>query len=602
MSLLNAGALYLLLLSGLVVLLFFLRARERRREVSALFLWEGLKGDPQSRATRIRQQIDWLLVLQLLALAAIVLALAQPVQRISVARLSELAIAIDASASMRTAVDGETTRYDLAVEETLALLERYPSTPTTLIQLTAQPRVLATPDMSHDDVVDALRASAATFLAGGTIDDLSSIMSAYGGLSAHERVILLSDHALEGAPDSLGTVLVSGGENRALSAFTVRENLDGPGATAFVEVSNYTDDYQDTRIRISDGVNQTSISVLLSPGETAQYIVPFPISRGTEFTASLSPGDAFPLDDLRYFAIDRPLDLRVRWAGDENRYLMAALKAVTPVSFVGGDDPADLTVLYDTTGPEQVEGNVLLIHAEMDGYVVLGPETELVSPIDVVSPDSPLLAGIDASSFRVVSIPLANDLSDGDVLLEQDRNPLLIVWEEADRTVAFFGPDLMSTNLPIVIDFPLLIRNFVKRLMRLPGRSTYAWHETGDAISLEGRGSLRQLLDPAGRTIALPASAKVFHPTSPGHYQLSTDRGTYPIAVNVPAEESRDLSVGALVDQATHVRLMDVALRPLWAWLAALGIVILLAEGLRYAGLEWPSTRLVQFTQRRRNG
>ena len=602
MSLLNAGALYLLSLSGLVVLLFFLRARERRREVSALFLWEGLKGDPQSRATRIRQQIDWLLVLQLLALAAIVIALAQPVQRISVARLSELAIAIDGSASMQTTVDDATTRYDLAVEEALALLERYPSTPTTLIQLTARPRVLATPDMSHDDVVDALRASAPTFLAGGSIDDLRSIMSAYGGLSAHERVVLISDHAREGTPDSLGTVLVSGGENRALSAFTVRENLDGPGATAFVKVSNYTDDYQDTRIRISDGVNQTSISVLLSPGETAQYIVPFPTSRGTEFTASLSPGDAFPLDDSRYFAIDRPLDLRVRWAGTENRYLMAALKAVSPVSFVGGNDPADLTIIYDTTGPQQVEGNVLLIHAEMDEYVVLGPETDLAAPIDVVSPDSPLLAGIDASSVRVASIPVANDLSDGVVVLEQDHNPLLIVWQEADRTVAFVGPDLMSTNLPVIIDFPVLVRNFVTSLIRLPAQSDYAWRETGDAVSLEGRGSLQELLDPAGRAVALPDAANVFHPLSPGHYQLRTDRGTYPLAVNVSTEESRELAAGTLVDQATQVRLMDVALRPLWPWLAALGIVILLAEGLRYAGFEWPSTWRMHFTYRRRTG
>ena len=65
MSFVSASTLYLLTLAGLVVFLFFLRARERRRAVSALFLWEGLKGDPQSRATRFRQQIDLLLILQL---------------------------------------------------------------------------------------------------------------------------------------------------------------------------------------------------------------------------------------------------------------------------------------------------------------------------------------------------------------------------------------------------------------------------------------------------------------------------------------------------------------------------------------------------------
>ncbi|MBU0595527.1 VWA domain-containing protein [Candidatus Bipolaricaulota bacterium] len=590
MSLLNAGALYLLSLSGLVVLLFFLRAHERRREVSALFLWEGLRGDPQSRATRLRQQIDWLLVLQLLALAAIVLALAQPVRRVSVARLSELAIVIDGSASMQTMVDESTSRYDLAIEKAIELLDRYPSTPTALIQLSSQPRVLASPGESRDDLMAALRASAPTFFSDGTIDDLSSIMSAYGGLSTHERVVMLSDHVLAGAPDSLGAVVVNGGENRALSAFTVRENVTGPGATAFVEISNYTDEYQDTRIRISDGVNQTSISVLLSPDETTQYVVPFPTSRGTEFTASLSPTDDLLVDDTRYFALDRPLDLLVRWAGAENRYLMSALRAVMPITFVGGNEPADLTVVYDLPGFHAPDGNVLLIHAEMPGYVVLGPEAEFPDPIDVVLPDAPLLAGVDAANFRVHAVPVAHDLSNGDVLLEQSSHPILIVWDEAGRTVAFFGPDLMRTNLPIVIDFPVLIRNFVSQLIRLPGSSTYAWSHTGSAVSLEGRGAILDLLDADGRSIELAAAATTFHPTTPGHYALVTDRGTFPIAVNVPPEESRRADTSALVGQATQARMTDVSLSPLWPWLAALGILLLLAEGFRYAGFERPSS------------
>ena len=588
MSLLNPSALYLLFLSGVVLLLFFLRARERRREVSALFLWEGLKGDPQSRATRIRQQIDWLLVLQLLALAALVFALAEPVRRVSVSRLSELAIVIDGSASMQTSVDEEITRYDLAIAEALELLERYPSTPTTLIQLSAQPRVLASPDMYHEDVVAALQASAPTFFADGSIDDLSSIMSAFGGLASHERVVLISDHALEAAPTTLGVRIVTGGENRALSAFTVRENLNGPGATAFVEVSNHTDDYQDTRIRISDGVNQTSISVLLNPSETAQYVVPFPTSRGTEFSASLSPTDDFPLDDTRYFAVDRPLDLRVRWAGTANRYLKAALEAVTPVTLVGGDDDADLTIIYDIAGFRNIEGNVLLIHAGMDDYVELGPDERLSGSIDVLQPQSPLLAGVDASSFRFTALPVATDLAGGSVLLEQNRHPLLIVWEEPERTVAFVGADLMTTNLPIVIDFPVLIRNLVTRLIRLPATSTYTWNHTGEAVALGGLGAAVELLNADDRPLVLPVGASVFHPEQPGIYRLVTDRATYPIAVNVSPEESRDPAPASSVDAADRSQLLDTTLQPLWPWLALLGLLLLLAEGVRYAGFEWP--------------
>jgi len=607
-SLLNAGALYLLSLAGLVALLFFLRARERRREVSALFLWEGLRGDPQSRATRLRQQIDWLLVLQLLALAAIVLALAEPVRRVSVARLGELAIVIDGSASMQTIVSDGISRYDLAIEEAGELLNRYPSTPTALIQLSSQPRVLASPDDSREDLHAALRASVPTSLADGTIDDLSSIMSAYGGLSNHERPILISDHILADAPESLAVLLVTGGENRALSAFTVRENETDPGATAFVEISNFTDDYQDTRIRISDGVNQTSISVLLSPDEVVQYVVPFPTSRGTEFTATLSPADDLPIDDTRYFALDRPLDLRVRWIGAENRFLLAALLSAMPVTFVSEDEPADLTVVYDHPSPgecctvsvDRLDRNILLVHSALDDYVALGPETQPPGEIEAVRSEDTLLAGVDVASFRVQSLPTIRGVSDGEVLLEQSQHPVLILWDEQDRTIAFLGPDLMSTNLPIVIDFPILIRNFVTRLIRLPGPSTYAWNHTGNSVSLEGLGTVRDVRDADNRSIELPATAATFQPASPGHYALITDRGVFPIAVNVSPAESHEPDAPLLSAQAAQADLLDTALVPLWPWLAALGIAVLLAEGIRYAGFETPSSWPIRWLAGRR--
>ena len=49
----------------------------------------------------------------------------------------------------------------------------------------------------------------------------------------------------------------------------------------------------------------------------------------------------------------------------------------------------------------------------------------------------------------MASIPLANVLSNGDVLLEQDHNPLLIVWEEADRTVAFVVQDSQARKVAV---------------------------------------------------------------------------------------------------------------------------------------------------------
>ena len=124
MSILNPGALYLLFGSLLILLLHFLRSRERRRDVSSLFLWEGLPGDPQSKAAQLRQHMDPLLLLQLGVLIALSFALAQPLLRIPQRSVSGLAIVIDGSASMRTQASDGTSRYEKAIEEAVASWHR----------------------------------------------------------------------------------------------------------------------------------------------------------------------------------------------------------------------------------------------------------------------------------------------------------------------------------------------------------------------------------------------------------------------------------------------------------------------------------------------
>jgi len=183
MTFLNPAAFYLLLASLLLLALHFLRARERQRDVSALFLWEGLPGDPQSRAAQIRQQVDPLLLLQLAILLALVTALAQPTWRIRTASLSGLAIVLDGSASMQTATEDGSTRYEHAVNVARSLLDQFPSTTTAAIQLSSRPTILARPGLEHTDLHDAILHSEPTWYGDGTAAALLSLLGSIGGTS-----------------------------------------------------------------------------------------------------------------------------------------------------------------------------------------------------------------------------------------------------------------------------------------------------------------------------------------------------------------------------------------------------------------------------------
>jgi Ca-activated chloride channel family protein len=582
MTVSNPAAFFLLFASLLVILLHFLRARERRRAVSALFLWEGLPGDPQSRAARIRQQLDPLIVLQLAILLALVTALAQPGWRMRTTTLAGLAIVLDGSASMRALTDDGTTRYERAVGEARSLLDRYASTATALIQLSGRPAILARPDSERIDRQNALLRSEPTWYADGTADALHALLGSVGGTSQFERVVVLSDHPYPDLPTAFETILVDTGDNLALTAFSVRDNPDGEGVSALVSVLNDSDAYRDVTIRIDDRENQTTLAVLMEPDSADTFVIPFPSSRGTLFTASIEPEDDFLADNRRFFSLDRPIDARVHWLGSENRYLLAALQSVAPVTLVDSADDADLIVVHAARAPASSTGTILLVHAGIDDLLIQG-ETRPTDRIEIASPGHALLRDVDPSSFRIREAPTASLPRSAQIVLESGDVPLLVTYEDERRAVVYLAPDILDTNLPITVDFPLLIRNVVAGLVRLPSEISHRSAEVGEPVSLAGRGVVQALYDAEQRPIRLSDGLTTFRSTSPGFHTLVTDRGAFAIAVNVSPEESAFVAPAGEVGSTAVAPRDAVRDLPLWPVAAALAILLLLAEARLHA-------------------
>jgi len=584
-TLLNAGALYLLTLAGGIALLYFLRARSRRVEVSALFLWEGLRSAPRSRAARIRRRIEPLLLVQLLVLALLALALAQPALRGMRPHLSRMAIVLDGSASMQTRTESGKTRYGLAREQGISLLDRYPSTTVTVLQLSKTPEIIAPLTDDHDEALRGLSASSPTWTADGSPEVLRGLLESQGGPAGFERVTLLTDRPFELSLGGLEQVIVDGGENLAITACTVRENQDAPGTTAFVKIRNDTTAYQERRLRVGDGDQSAVLSILLAPGQEQAYALPFPGSSGASFTATIEPGDAFAADDRRTFALQRSIERRVRWIGEFNRYLQAALAAVAPIIIAAPEDqrPVDLTVAYNVQLPSDVDGNILLVHAGVDGLVTIGGERRGENLI-VAHPSDPLLADVDPLDFRVRSAPRVEVPEAGTAVLTHGEEPFLYRLAEQGRTLILISADLMETNLPLTVDFPLLIRNILDAFSPLPAQALVAWSIVGEPIRVDGYGAVISLEDPAGRSIRLSANAEAFIPQIPGLYALKTDRGTYPLAVNVDPAESLpagDVLVSAAVEAAVT---QAQVLYPMWPVIAGLGLLALLLEASMYNG------------------
>lgn len=576
MRLAAPAALFFAASALLVMFLALLRPRLERRNVAALFLWEGLKQDVRSKRIHLRQLLDPILLLQVLSILILAAALSSPLVSSTRQSLSALAIVIDASGSMQTVTASGATRYRVAIEEAKRIMRETPAFRTSVIQFSSSPTVLADRSTSRSAVLRILEESSATWNGSGTLDGMLNALSAVGGLTSFDRVVFLTDAPSAGLPDEIESIAVEGGENLAITAFAVRENPSQSGTTAFVEVLNESPVTRDITLRLSDGAAQTSMSLVLAPGEFQQASIPFPASRGTVFTATLTPSDDFPVDNERYCALDRPLDLRVRWIGPPNTYLRAALGAVSPFSLVAAADDADLTVVHQSTIPASYQGTILLVNAEIQDLIMLGDE-QARSTLRAVSTTSPLLEGLRPSDIRVFASPGVVLPEDAKVVLEADSEPVLATWNSEDVEVTLLTPRLETTNLPLSVDLPLLVANIVSRVTRLPAPLSFEWTCVGEPVALTGRGRVNRLEGPDGRPLAVSPGDFYFFPTRPGSYLLTTDRGEFALAINVAASESFRSASIANEDGPRELPASREALYWLEAWpLLAIAILLLL--------------------------
>jgi hypothetical protein len=574
------AAFALLATTLLLVLLTLLQSRQRRREVATLFVWRELRDSVSSRAQRLRSLLDPLFLIQLAALLAAVLAIAQPVWTSKHLGLSSLALLVDASASMSTQTEEGLTRYQSAVRRADEILALYAPSSVSVVLLSRTPQTLIANQSDRNAVRKALAASEPCWEGDAQASDLVRGIEAVGGSSEYEQIVLLTDHSPALAPFPLRVEILAGGSGVGITAFSVRENTNGMGVSAFAKLRNETAEMLALDLQIADETSRTTLEAFIGPHEETAYVVPFPTSRGSQFVASLAAPDPSPYDNVRYASLRRSPGLRVRWIGRANRYLEAALAAAAPIVRVDSP-PADLTIVYDATLDALPEGNLLVFHSTVREVIKLSESA--TSGVARSLGEDPLLEGVRADDIYAEQLPRMDTLLPSRVLLSVGESPFLLRIIDPDRLVVVFPSSLVATNLPITVDFPLLIRNLVEQVTPSQPTTVSSWTLVGTPVPLPSRSAPLQVSDPQGQPIDLLPDQQVFFPDDPGQYSIRTGSDVLGLSVNVdPGETS-----GAVVPQAASRA--DVSVSPLspaprerssnlWPIAAGAGLALLLAE------------------------
>ena len=598
-----------------IVLLYMLRLRRIEVPISSTFLWQQLVRDREANAPWQRLRFSWLLLVQLLILAALVLALARPFVEVSTITTGRIVLLLDASASMQ-ATDVEPSRFAAAREIGLDMVDTLGTDDTmTVIQVSDVPEVLAA--ASRDKLVlrDAIRSAQASDVSADWTAAMT--LAAAGAVGVDElKVVIVSDGGLPPdlppVPGDVRFVPVGrAASNLAISALAM-STLPGRAPELFARISNYGDTATD--VIFSGYVNSSEVidwayrySV---PAEG--YVDIFDIALPEDFDTlttrltlprNAAESDYLAVDDVAYAVRDRGGAGRVLLVTDDNiflRQIFRSLRGVTLAEAAPGESlpeqDFDLFV-FDGWLPDTLpDGDLLLVNPPRGtDFFTLGGSVE-AGPLLQVNRDDPRARnlGVTINAVNLREYRALGGIGWATVLISDGAAPLVVAGEVEGRQVAILPFDARYPNTDMVLQpaWPILIAELSswfspQRVSDAAGSLApgapvrVRFIEDADEIAVLRPGGERAILQPEG-------SEAIFADTfQPGLYRLDLRRGGQTLksewfAVNLfdPTESRIAPERSVVIGTTTIARdaREEKGRREYWRWVAAIGLALLLVE------------------------
>ena len=527
----------LLALAVPIIALYMLRMRRREQVVSSTLLWEQAIRDVRANAPWQRLQPNLLLLLQLLALAALVIALARPFWLGATPLGANLVAVVDVSGSMN-ATDVEPSRIERAKGEVRKLIDSLPANgQMTIITAGTGAEVLqaATGDRA------ALR-------------EASDRLRARTGTTNFTEALALAAPAAERLPDTTVVIISDGGfippsatdiraplrfigigsrsENLGITAAATRRTSSG--TELFVRVQNFGAAERKTLLSVYDGATLIEARALTVPagGESGSTI-------GLPPAVGILRAEIDAKDDL---ALDN--SVWVRSGGNKGRVLLTSVGpnmflqrglALQPNLIVGqaqggasapsGGGDYDLYIFDGVTPPKDLRGPILLINPPQDNGLITVTGTLERPAVTGQLRDDPLMKGVDLSKTQIAEALAIERPEWARVLADSGGRPLLLAGETGGHRVAVLTFALGRSDLPLTLAYPILLANLVGWLAPDAGSGLPETVRPGEIVSLTTRTGVDSvaITDPAGRERRFaPARGAILFPNTdtPGAYTV----------------------------------------------------------------------------------
>ncbi|MBZ0300786.1 MAG: VWA domain-containing protein [Anaerolineae bacterium] len=465
-----------------VILLYMLRLRRREVVISSTFLWQQILRDNEANTPWQRLRRNLLLLLQLLILAALVLALARPYITVPAVGAGQIVLLLDASASMNATDVENGTRFDAARREALSVVNTLGAGDTmTLIRVADTPEVLAPATNDRIVLTNAVNAARPS---NASADWSGALTLAIGGAADAEdfNVVIVSDGGL-GDPALLPTVpgevsyipVGQSSDNIAITALATRSRAGQP-PQLFTQITNYGG--QDAEIVYSLTVDgdlfasefytvpaNDNISLVSEQLPTGFRIVEASL---TNPAASTIP-DYLPVDNQAWTVASDTATRRVLLMTPGNLFLEQVLRSLPSAEGFRGNldrglpqQPYDLYIFDHWLPATLPDGDLLIINPPRStDLFTVGPEIDNAANIQVARNDV-RTQFLDFDSVSILAFNTISDIDWATPLVTADGGPLVLAGDVDGRQVAIFTFDLHNSDLPLQITWPVLMANLME--------------------------------------------------------------------------------------------------------------------------------------------
>jgi Ca-activated chloride channel family protein len=602
----------LLLLGAIPLILLFhsFRPKSFATHTTTLFLWERvLKERPLTARLGWLLRKNLLLMLQLLAACLLIAALADPSLLHFGALSGDNIVVFDLSASMKAR--GKTgSRFEAGRNQFLSLVDRMASGQKMMvIGAGAQPRLILPFTADKQRLREAARKLAPSD-APGRIKEAILFAHAFLKHKSADQIVVISDGAFVGAEEfarpmaHLRFVKIDGGENNVgIVGFEVRRRPDRPAyAEIMVRVKNFTARPMRVPLTLSIGAKVLAReSIELDAGGGRVVILPVEQPLAGTLRARLEIDDDFATDDQADLIVSDAPTVRLLYVGPGNPFLKNLLRFFPNVevtaapawepSRAASQQPYDVVVFDRVSVPPLTQGNYILIDT-LPPNLGLRVEGKIHNP-RILSPLArhSITDGLSLGEVHVRESLRWSAPGGGQVLARSAEAPLLVSLERGKLRMLFIAFDLLASDLPYRVAFPVLLHNALAwlqpRRAEFPAQSAPAGSPF--ALRLPADDNDVEITTPAGKREVLQA---ITHPVifadtfEAGVYGYKSASREGHFAVNLLDENESRIAPRWKTAQASaasaatdHPAVTDRGFS-LWPMLVALVLALLAVEAL----------------------